>query len=167
MGPGTIIILNGASGSGKSTLLHLLQERLDEPYLEFGLDKLIWMLPKRYFAQPLWDEVLGKADQAGEYGHQLFRAMHRAIRFLAKNGLNILVDHVFVEPGWVINCSGQLRGLNAYLIGLKCDFSILEMREKNVKTGRLVRRGRNFLKYMRLSAMIFRWIQEGFRLKRT
>jgi chloramphenicol 3-O-phosphotransferase len=133
MQPGTIIILNGASSSGKSTLLHLLQERLDEPYLDFGLDKLIWMLPKRYFAQPLWDEVLGKADQAGQYGHQLVHAMHRAIRSLAENGLNILVDHVLIEPGWVIDCAGQMGDLNAYLIGLKCDLSILEMREKHRK----------------------------------
>ena len=83
MQPGTILILNGTSSSGKSTLIRLLQKDLNQPYLEFGLDKLIWMLPKRYFSPPLWDEVLGKADQAGAYGHQLVHAMHRAIRSLA------------------------------------------------------------------------------------
>jgi len=44
--PGTIILLNGTSSSGKTTLLRLLQDRLAEPYLEAGIDKFIWMLPK-------------------------------------------------------------------------------------------------------------------------
>jgi chloramphenicol 3-O-phosphotransferase len=133
MKTGTIIILNSTSSSDKSTLIRMLQNALCQPCLEFGLDKLIWMLPKRYFSPPLWDEVLGKADQAGQYGHQLVHAMHRAIRSLAEYGLNILVDHVLIEPGWVIDCAGQLGDLNAYLIGLKCDLSILEMREKHRK----------------------------------
>jgi len=59
-----IIFLNGTSSSGKSTLIKGLQAALDEPFLELGLDKFIWMLPKRYLNQPLWDEILGQADQA-------------------------------------------------------------------------------------------------------
>lgn len=38
MNPGTFIILNGASSSGKSSLLKELQNTLDEPYLNAGLD---------------------------------------------------------------------------------------------------------------------------------
>jgi len=65
MTPGTFILLNGTSSPGKTTLIHLLQDALAPPLLEFGLDKVIWMLPRRCFYPPLWDEVLGKADQAG------------------------------------------------------------------------------------------------------
>ena len=63
--PGTIVILNGASSSGKTTLLKLLQERLEEPYLNAGIDKFIWMLPERWLERPLWDDVLGLATTAG------------------------------------------------------------------------------------------------------
>ena len=133
MQTGTIIILNGTSSSGKTTLIRLLQDSLDMPFLEFGIDKLIWTLPQRYFHKPLWDEVLGKADQAGKYGHQLVRSMHTSIRSMAENGLNILADHVLIEPDWVVDCAKQLEGLNAYLIGIHCSLETLEQREKERK----------------------------------
>lgn len=130
MNPGTIIFLNGTSSSGKTTILKSLQQKLDSPFLELGLDKFIWMLPKRYFNQPLWDEVLGKANAAGQLGHQLVFAMHRSIHAAAKTGLNILADHVLVEPDWVRDCASLFHNLNAYLIGVHCDLAILEEREK-------------------------------------
>jgi len=71
MNTGTGFFLNGTFNSGKSTLIEGLQDSLSEPCLEMGLDKTIWMLPKRYLNQPLWNEVLGKANAAGELGHQL------------------------------------------------------------------------------------------------
>ncbi len=131
MSMGKIIFLNGASSSGKTTLIRGLQEAFDTPYLELGLDKFIWMLPRRYFNQPLWDKVLGKAIRAGELGHQLVAAMHRAIRSAALAGMNILADHVLVEPTWVGECAMLFHDLDAHLIGLRCDLTILEQREQD------------------------------------
>jgi chloramphenicol 3-O-phosphotransferase len=51
--PGTIILLNGTSSSGKTTLLKTLQAALPEPFLDSGLDRFLWMLPKRYLEPPL------------------------------------------------------------------------------------------------------------------
>ena len=133
MKPGTILLLNGTSSSGKTTLLHLLQEALEPPFLEFGLDKVIWMLPRRYFYPPLWDEVLGRASQAGDFGHQLVRGLHRGIRAFSENGLNILADHVLVEPAWALDLAEQLGDLPAYLIGIQCPLEKLEQREKDRK----------------------------------
>ena len=56
---GTIIFLNGTSSSGKTTILQALQDSLDEPFLDMGIDRFIRMLPKRYLNRPLWDDVLG------------------------------------------------------------------------------------------------------------
>ncbi len=130
MKSGTIIILNGASSSGKSSLLKELQNTFNEPYLNAGLDKFLWMLPSRYLDRPLWDDVLGKADHAGETGHKLIYAMHRAIFALAENGFNLLVDHVLVEPGWVQDCAELFAVQPAYLIGIRCPLEVLELREK-------------------------------------
>jgi chloramphenicol 3-O-phosphotransferase len=75
-GHGTIIILNGTLSSGKTSIVKALQNVLDEPYLEAGIDKFIWMLPHRYLDRPLWDEVLGLVVKAGPVGRTLMSGMH-------------------------------------------------------------------------------------------
>ncbi|MCQ3938503.1 MAG: chloramphenicol phosphotransferase [Chloroflexi bacterium] len=129
----TIIFINGTLSSGKTSLLKLLQKNLPEPYLDMSVDKFIWMLPSRYLDRPLWDEVLGKALQAGPVGWSLFSGMHHAIAAAASRGNNILADHVFVEKSWVDECAELFGGMNAFLIGLQCPLEVLEQREKDRK----------------------------------
>ena len=127
---GKIIILNGTSSSGKTTILQALQNELCEPYLNVGIDKFIWMLPKRYLDRPLWDDVLGLATQAGTLGHQLFSSMHKTIALLSRQGMNVVADHVLVEPEWLRECAELFAPLPAYLIGIKCPLPILVVRER-------------------------------------
>jgi chloramphenicol 3-O phosphotransferase len=129
----TIIFLNGTSSSGKTTLLKALQNHLQEPYLDMGIDRFIWMLPSRYLDRPLWDDVLGKALQSGPVGLVLFSGMHHAIAAASQRGNNVVADHVFVEKAWVEECANLFAGMNAYLIGLHCPLEILEQRELDRK----------------------------------
>lgn len=129
----TIIFLNGTSSSGKTSLLKALQDRLKDPYLDMGIDKFIWMLPKRYLDRPLWNEVLGKASHSGPEGRVLFSGMHHAIAAAAMRGNNILADHVLVEKDWADECADLFANMNAYLIGLHCPLEVLEQREKDRK----------------------------------
>jgi chloramphenicol 3-O phosphotransferase len=128
--PGKIIILNGASSSGKTSILEALQTLLEEPFLNAGIDKFIWMLPERYLDRPLWDDVLGLATTAGPLGQQLFSGMHHAIAALALTGNNVIADHVLVEPAWITECARLFNNLPAYLIGIRCPLAVLEEREK-------------------------------------
>ncbi len=127
---GTILIINGASSSGKTSLVRALQSTLDGPYLEAGLDKFLWMLPRRYFHRPLWDDILGRADTAGALGHQLVSAMHQAIAALARAGMPVIADHVLVEPAWLLECASLFCDLPAYFIGVYCPLEVLEAREQ-------------------------------------
>ncbi len=131
MANGTIIILNGASSSGKTSIVRALQGTLDAAFVEAGLDKFIFMLPKRYLDRPLWDDVLGRADHAGPAGHTLVLGMHRAIAALARAGNNVLADHVLVEPAWVRDCAELFCELPAYLVGVRCPLEVLEQREQS------------------------------------
>lgn len=130
---GTIIILNGTSSSGKTTLVKALQAALPEPYLDAGLDRFLWMLPMRYLDRPLWDDVLGLATQAGATGHQLVTGMHRAMAALSRAGLNVVADHVIVEPIWLADAADVLGDLPAYLVGVRCPLEVVEQREKERK----------------------------------
>jgi chloramphenicol 3-O-phosphotransferase len=56
--PGVILLLNGASNSGKTSLVRALQEALDLPLLDAGIDKFLWMLPKRYLNPSQWGRIL-------------------------------------------------------------------------------------------------------------
>ena len=131
MTPGNIIILNGTSSSGKTCIVHALQQVLVEPYLEFGLDKFIFMLPERYLERPLWDEVLGLASRAGPLGHQLVSGMHQAAALLSRAGIHVILDHVLVERDWLLECVRLFHDLPAYLVGVRCPLPVLEQREKD------------------------------------
>jgi chloramphenicol 3-O phosphotransferase len=130
---GTILLINGASSSGKTSIVHALQEILDEPFLEAGIDKFIFMLPGRYLERPLWDDVLGLASTAGATGHTLVTGMHHALAALARAGCHVIADHVLVEPQWVRECAELLGDLPAYLIGVRCPLAVLEARERSRK----------------------------------
>jgi chloramphenicol 3-O phosphotransferase len=133
MTTGRIILINGTSSSGKTSIIRALQERLEEPYLEAGIDKFVWMLPDRYLDRPLWDDVLGLADKAGAAGNALAHGMHRAIAALSLAGCNVIADHVLVELAWVIECIELFADLPAYLIGVQCPLEVLEQRERTRK----------------------------------
>ena len=130
---GTIVVINGTSSSGKTSIVRALQERLEPPYLDMGVDRFIFMLPKRYLNRPLWDDVLGKADHAGGTGFALFSGMHHAIAAAARSGLNVLADHVLVEKQWAEECAKLFADLEAYLIGIQCPLEVLEERERSRK----------------------------------
>lgn len=131
--PGKIIILNGTSSSGKTSILHALQDIMDEPYLDAGIDKFIWMLPGRYLERPLWDNVLGLASTAGETGHRLVHSMHMAIDTLSRSGWNVVADHVLVEESWLAECVSMFADLPAYLVGIRCPLEVLVERERSRK----------------------------------
>lgn len=128
--PGTIIILNGTSSSGKSSIVKALQALMEAPFLEAGLDKFLWMLPSRYLAPPLWDEVLGRATDAGPVGQRLVSGMHQAIAALSRSGNHVVAEHVLVDPRWLKECAALLHSLPAYLAGVHCPLPVLEQREK-------------------------------------
>ena len=127
----TVIFLNGASSSGKSSILKSLQNQLPDPFLDMGIDRFIFMLPNRYLNRPLWDDILGKATEAGTAGMVLFSGMHHAIAAAARQGNNVIADHVFVEKAWLDECARLFEGLNAYLVGIQCPLEILEQRERD------------------------------------
>jgi chloramphenicol 3-O phosphotransferase len=127
---GTIILLNGTSSAGKTSIVRALQNMLEEPYLEAGIDKFIWMLPERYLERPLWDDVLGLATQAGGTGHTLVLGMHHAIEALSRTGNNVIADHVLVEARWRQDCIQRFSELPAFFVGVRCPLEIVEQWEK-------------------------------------
>lgn len=161
--PGPIILLNGASSAGKTSILQALQEVLDAPYLNAGIDKFLFMLPDRYLERPLWDEVLGLTTQAGPLGRpgplgsQLISGMHHAIAALARAGNPVIADHVLIEPCWLRECAQLFCDLPTFFVGVRCPLEILEAREQARGNRTSARPRRSFLLSIPPASMTWKW----------
>jgi chloramphenicol 3-O phosphotransferase len=137
----TIIFLNGASSSGKTCIIKAIQGRSPIPFLDLGLDKFVWMLPKQYLDVPVWHEVFTyefeedgmtiRVIHSAPLGDRLISTMHRCILTTSQAKMSILADHVLLEESWVEECADLFHSENAYLIGVRCPLEVLEERERS------------------------------------
>ena len=142
MPTGRVIVLNGTSSSGKSTLMRALQARLDGAWLGVGIDTVVFALPKRYLDQPLWSEVFRYVDaepgaeapfriETGDLGQQLVDGLHRMVTSLADAGLSVIVDHVLLDPDWVVDLAGRLASHEVLFVGVRCPRDVVVVRERD------------------------------------
>src|SRR5213075_2213419 len=104
---------------------------LDEPYLLAGIDAFLFMLPSQYLNAPLWGQVFEYvwspgddpriiAIKAGPLGHRLVSGMHHAVAALARQGNNIILDHVLLHEEWLRECAELFRNYNVLFVGVVC-----------------------------------------------
>jgi chloramphenicol 3-O phosphotransferase len=135
-----IIILNGTSSSGKTSLGKALQRALDEPYMLAGIDAFLFMLPGKYLNLPLWGQVFeyvwSEGDnpaivevKSGPVGHRVVSGMHNAVASLARQGNNVILDHVLLHEEWLRECVNLFRDFNVLFVGVKCPVEVLRERE--------------------------------------
>lgn len=127
-----LILLNGTSSAGKSSIVKCLQAKLQNPYLDMGLDKFLYMLPDRYMKQPLWKEVWDHTS-AGEVGNRLMSGMHHSIKTMINSGNLVIADHVLIEKNWVTELAELFHDQSAYFFGIHCPLEVLEKREEDRK----------------------------------
>jgi chloramphenicol 3-O phosphotransferase len=139
---GRVILINGTSSSGKTTLVRALQAALPDPWLEIGIDRFVFALPKRYLDQPLWSEVFryvrpdGATDgpfriETGALGRRLVSGMHRTVAALADSGLDVIVDHVLLESEWLDECRRLWASFDVLFVGVRCPLEVVVERERS------------------------------------
>jgi len=136
-----ILLLNGASSSGKTALARALQLRWPSPLLHLGTDTIVHMLPQSYVGmKPSAQggiEFYNDADdrgpvvrvRSGPVGDKVQQSFARAVRLLADDGHDLVVDLVLFDRNSVSSYVGALHGHRTYLIGVHCDAAVLEARE--------------------------------------
>lgn len=144
MAAGRIVLLNGTSSSGKSTLVRALQDRLPDPWIEIGIDRFVFALPRRYRDQPDWSEVFryvrddaSQPDvfriETGPLGQRLVSGMHRTAAALVEEGLDVIVDHVILEGAWMDECRRLWAPYPTLLVGVRCPLDVVLERERDRK----------------------------------
>lgn len=158
---GRIILLNGTSSSGKTTLVRALQAALPDPWLEIGIDRFVFALPKRYLDQPLWSEVFRYVPapargggaftiETGPLGQRLVAGMHRTVAALASVGLDVIVDHVLLERAWLDECRERWAPFPLLVVGVRCPLEVVVAREAS-------RRDRTIGQAAAQFAVVHRW----------
>jgi len=127
MDKGKIILLNGVSSSGKSTLGLALQDTLPEKYFLFSQDGFSETWPYKYW----------KEDGDGIY-IETMKYMNQTIRMLAFSGVNIIIDHLFLDNGKpnatgvvvLRDCIQNFWDLSVLFVRVDCDYDELDRRER-------------------------------------
>lgn len=141
--PGRIVVVNGTSGSGKSTTCELFQKRQDDYWLLYGIDHFTAnTLPARFghhgprAAEGIEAIPVDPADPGGPLkwrfgpnGTAAFAAMHEWIAATARQGLNIVFDHLLMsDPPVLQDLVRRTAGLPVLLVTLKPPYAVLERR---------------------------------------
>lgn len=144
--PGKVVLLNGASSAGKTTLARELQRIWPGPLQHIALDQ---------FRDGMAGQYRGMNSQAGEpgsrglnvvpvrspdgdvvtelrfgdVGRQMLKAMRRAAAAFAASGVDVVLDDLLLERGFLHDYLDVLDGLAVTFVGVKCDLPTLNQRE--------------------------------------
>jgi len=140
-GRGRIILINGTSSSGKTTLVRALQAATPDLWLEMGIDRFAYALPGRVNGQLTWPLLFiyvrpnGRSDgpftiETTALGNRFISGMHAAAAALADSGLNVIVDHVILEPEWVEEMSRLWARFDVLFVGVRCPLDAVLERER-------------------------------------
>jgi chloramphenicol 3-O phosphotransferase len=116
-----LIVLNGASSSGKTSLCKKLQEVLDEPYIHLEEDRFVFNTYHDRFLDGETGPLIFKKTMLGYY---------RSLKAFLSAGHNVLADTGFYTPELLHELVRELSTERVWLVGVKCDLSELENRER-------------------------------------
>ena len=132
----TIILLNGCGSAGKTSIARSIQSLSTEPWITFGIDTFIDMLPPdkqdRYFTFTPGQNHLGPTMRVdtGPLGFQYFGMMPKVADMIASQGNNLIIDEVLLDDGTLQAYKTALTAHKVYYIGVFCDLKVMQERER-------------------------------------
>jgi chloramphenicol 3-O phosphotransferase len=126
-----VIVLNGGSSSGKSEIVRCLQAVLPDPWLAFGVDRLIEAMPDAMrSAGPGIEFAADGTVTIGPEFDRLQAAWMEGVAATARAGAGVVIDDVFLggaatQQRW----RKVLAGLDVLWVGVRCDSLVATGRE--------------------------------------
>ena len=164
-----IILLNGPSSSGKTSIARALQSAWDTPLVYLALDTIIGMLPFAYtgtgpraqegfhlFEHSEEGETL-TGYRMGALGRQLNQKLAGLTADIARDGLDVVVDHVLIDVESIRPFLTALPLQDSYLVGVNCELDELRRREQS--------RGDRMLGLARFQHIRVHWMRDYYDLE--
>jgi chloramphenicol 3-O phosphotransferase len=132
--PGRVILLHGTSSSGKTTVARAVQRLSDEPWVRLGIDAFWNAIDERWMEHgPRAAEGFAWMEDAtivpGAVGQRLAAGMRAAVAAFVRADNDVLVDDVFIDPGWLDAWRRELAGIAWMLVRVEAPLHVLEERE--------------------------------------
>ena len=136
-----VIFLNGISSSGKTSIVKAIQYISPIPFLHFGVDAIIDMMPNKwlsfnengndgcYFKS--YNNEFGKAVSChvGQYGKDVFDMGMKVIQTILDCNINLIIDEVVWEQDKMEQYSTILNRYKTAFVRIKCSRESAQERE--------------------------------------
>lgn len=138
--PGRIVVLNGTPRSGKSSIATAMQDTLDGPWVNLGVDVSALMIPTRY-RPGIGLRPGGERPDLEDTVVSLFAALYESVAAHSRLGLDVVVDvghhDSYSQPRHILRrAAAQLTGLPAWLVGVRCPLGVIMQRRDAGEAGR-------------------------------
>jgi chloramphenicol 3-O phosphotransferase len=136
-----VIFLNGISSSGKTSIVKAIQHISPLPFLHFGVDTLIDMMPSKWLSfnekgkDGCWFESYendyGKATSchSGPYGEEVFAMGIKLVKTILDCNLNLILDEVVWEQEKLDLYQSILNEYKTTFIRIECSRESAQERE--------------------------------------
>jgi len=136
-----MIFLNGPSSAGKTSLVKAIQHLSEEPWLTSGVDVSFAVMPAKYLPGgqkadeginfvPRTDEKgfpIMKVE-SGDYGKKVSQSIRKAVKCLADDGHNLILDEVIWNKKDLENYASLLKNHYVYYVKVNCELPMIEER---------------------------------------
>jgi len=122
-----LIILNGTSSAGKTSIAEELQKRLDEVWLSFSIDAVLYALP----ADELRAMIEGRCIARAGYSYErLVAGYNAALVGLLSTGNRVIANNALVRSDWCAELDNAVAPYETIRIGVLCDLAVVNEREQ-------------------------------------
>lgn len=142
--PSRVILLNGTSSAGKTTLARAIQDESETPFVYWGIDTLLNLVPPNWGGHGphtragFWyDRTGGDADghpsvviRYGDVGRRMLRSAQTAAAAFAHGGDDLVIDEMLLTPDLLPTWMDALAGLDVLLVCVTCPLAVAEQRER-------------------------------------
>ena len=139
--PGWIVVLNGAPRSGKSSIAEAVQEDLEGPWMNLGVDVFGRSVTPRRFRPGIGLRPAAHRPEVEALVRPMYAALFDSVAAHSRQGLNVIAD-VGIHDSYssalhiLRDVARRLVDLPAVLVGVRCPIDVVMKRRDSGQAGR-------------------------------